>query len=378
MEQDLSDKIILKYQRRGHESSINLFFKQWHALKYCEENHESLLVFSIEVGTGGQRQYLVSNIEDFWSMYQDKSLKNMYEVIPTFKKSKLYFDVEFSKTLNPHKDGHFMVRRLISLVKEKLKNDYQVTVEDNEFLILESSNSSKFSVHLILISSVIFASSFECGVFVKELLKQLTKEDETCFQIQNCNATGRSKDYKSFVDAVVYGKNTNFRIYLSSKKKEFRPLVLSPLDVSSTNIKNLSQDCFHNEVLKRSLITYCPCNKQTNKLVIKEPALAQENTRSKIKSPAVRNLSIDVPKESTAVEETISKIVFPGRIRHVAVLDETICYNITQRTFCEIKNGNHTSMTQVYFVYCPAKRVLMQKCFSYKCRRLPPIHITVD
>ena len=123
----LTDKLVSKYPKL--QNSIHLFLKQCDALEYCRVNSENLSVFAIEVGSGGQRQFLVSNDEDFWSMYQSKKVKNFYEVIPLFRKSKLYFDLEFSKTLNPHKDSEFMVRRLIGLVKEKLRSEFEFKIE---------------------------------------------------------------------------------------------------------------------------------------------------------------------------------------------------------------------------------------------------------
>ena len=375
----LTDKLVSKYPKL--QNSILLFLKQCDALEYCRVNSENLSVFAIEVGSGGQRQFLVSNDEDFWSMYQSKKVKNFYEVIPLFRKSKLYFDLEFSKTLNPHKDSEFMVRRLIGLVKEKLRSEYEFKIEDHECLCLESSNESKFSVHLIFYS-VLFASNLECGAFVKRVLNQMTEENKACFQVSSFRAKDSSIDHKSFVDVAVYSKNRNLRLYLSSKKAQFRPLLLSPMDVSSTTINNSSTDSFEKEVFKRSLIT---CNyEQTNQHEVKKLTLTPDFTTKIAKKTAfttsnapARNNSCNDDTVPTAVKNTILKLISPGRIRNVAYLDKIVCYNIDGRTFCEFKNGNHTSDKQVYFVYRLQDKVLVQKCFSSKCRNLTPIPINI-
>ena len=214
---DESSKIF-KYPQE--ENSMKLFLTQNAAIEYEKSKvitEAQTTTFSFEVSAFGGRQFLVASIEDFIQFYLTNQVKNMYEVITEFKRVKLFLDIEFSKTLNPSIDGNSLVRSFIEIVGGKLKSEYGIQVSIKECLCLDASDSQKFSVHLIFFT-VTFDTIFDCGKFVKEILKM---EDVRKFNVQTASSKTSSPIQKSFVDQSIYTRNRQFRIFLSTKFQKF-------------------------------------------------------------------------------------------------------------------------------------------------------------
>ena len=217
-------KKIFKYPIR-EENSMNLFLTQNAAFEYENKLTESQTIFSFEVSTFGGRQFLVASITDFIQFYMNQKVKNMYEVIAECKRVKLFFDLEYSKTLNHGRDGSSMVKRLIEIVREKLNINYGVQVSNKECLCLEASDSRKYSVHLIFFT-VTFDTIMDCGSFVKEMLTQMKTEDLKYFEVQAASCGKSVPVQKSFVDQCIHTPNRQFWIFLSSKFKQSVPCSL--------------------------------------------------------------------------------------------------------------------------------------------------------
>ena len=112
---------------------------------------------------------MILNKEEFWMFYRTLKPRFHYEVILPKMKCKLYFDVEFSKNLNIHKDGHFMVETLINLVNDKLSSDFKVINTASDVLVLESFTEKKFSCHLVF-QNVVFENNIQVGGFVDNFI----------------------------------------------------------------------------------------------------------------------------------------------------------------------------------------------------------------
>lgn len=96
----------------------------------------------------------------------------MSQVIREGMPCKLYYDLEFSKALNPTRDGAKMTSLLIALTRSYLEDNWELSCSKSSFLILDSSTPEKFSRHVILnISGVAFKDNWHCGRFVKVLCK---------------------------------------------------------------------------------------------------------------------------------------------------------------------------------------------------------------
>ena len=127
---------------------MKVFSKLNDAIRHSETGQD-LVVFSKEIGLGGQRHFLVSTREHFWEIYRNLPLKNHYEIILPEKPCKLYFDLDYNLHLNKNKDGSRMTDALIDLVSRSLFQEYGVKVNLADLVILDSTTKEKFSKHLI-------------------------------------------------------------------------------------------------------------------------------------------------------------------------------------------------------------------------------------
>lgn len=354
----LEGKKIHKYPPRNPGSSLTLFTKQIAALEFFKERNLQVpsAVFALEIDETGKRQFLFSTLEDFWRMYQRQQVKNFYEVIRSQSRSKLYLDLEFNRSLNPEKNGHLMLKTLIAVICKRIHEDYGFQVEDKEYLLLDASNEQKFSVHVIFFS-VFFESNLEVGKFVREVMKSLSPGEMNLLQVQG--SSKMSTEVKTFCDLRVYNKHQNFRLFLSSKFNQDRPLVLSknnaPMEVSDM------------EIFRRSIISNCEDNENSKLIILSgQSSCDRESKRSRLLDGEQVNTESSSGPFISPVEKFIMKISAPGRIRHKKQnKDGTTFYNMTGANFCRIKNGDHHSGSQIYFVY--SEETLYQKCFSEKC-----------
>ena len=128
---------------------MNLFWKLDEAIKHSESQPD-LAVFSKEIGLGGQRHFLVSTRAEFWTIYNKLHTKKHYEVILPEKPCKLYLDLEYGIHLNRSKEGMKMIEVLIDLVSKCLLQEFEIILDLDDLILLDSSNEAKFSKHMII------------------------------------------------------------------------------------------------------------------------------------------------------------------------------------------------------------------------------------
>ena len=225
---------------------VEIFYRQNEALE-SSQKEDGLKVFSYEIDESGRRKFVVSKISEFWTYYQNRNSKHFYEVISDFSKSKLYFDLEFPKAENGNKDGEIMTKNLIRRVNEYLKEEYNIDSTDQDVMVLDSSNSTKYSCHLIF-QKVCFNENKKIKTFFLDFEAKLSESDKSEFQIIN-----KGKE-TSFVDKTVYSRNRNFRLIGSTKYGKTTPLTPASFDVSTVGsseykifenslITNIERDC---------------------------------------------------------------------------------------------------------------------------------------
>ena len=119
---------------------------------------DTLKLYSYESAHSGQRRFLVCDEESFVTSYLKTAKKHVYEIIPNNSPCRLYLDLEYNKEFNPqlerlHCKGmlHPLIATVIKLIQSKLYELFKITITDSEFVILDSSNPSKFSHHIIVI-----------------------------------------------------------------------------------------------------------------------------------------------------------------------------------------------------------------------------------
>eukprot|EP00980_Cylindrotheca_fusiformis_P031437 scaffold26366_cov117-Cylindrotheca_fusiformis.AAC.8 len=223
-----------KQEKEFHQDSVNQF----------ETNKEPLWsqeprIFATEKAQG-KRKYLVGHFGRIADWYWRKAnQKHLYEVIRESTPCRLYFDLEYSKVYNPEVDEEELLNEFREELRVEFMEHYQIKLERNQIVDLDSSTDVKFSRHWILdIPGHLFEDAPTAGRFVKRLVSRLADD----------SATGQLKDRRPelaehlfvntkeegktscFIDLGVYTRNRLFRVFGSSKfgKK-------ATLEVSSAN-----------------------------------------------------------------------------------------------------------------------------------------------
>ncbi|KAK6024936.1 hypothetical protein OSTOST_09175 [Ostertagia ostertagi] len=113
---------------------LETFPKQRLALAKLEEHakvFKNTRVFSFEMPghSEGERRYLVSTLERFWSWYSTLSERHLYELIAESSPCRLYFDLEYSKETNPDIDHEVVYRHFMETVQRLLKSEFDLDVD---------------------------------------------------------------------------------------------------------------------------------------------------------------------------------------------------------------------------------------------------------
>lgn len=224
-----------------------------------------------------------------------------------------------------------MTRTLIDIIRVYLLTHYHLLCDRNNFLILDSTSSTKFSRHVIFtMKDMAFKDNLHVGKFIKTIyndimfyLKSDTQSHGILSQFNKANIeellveTNHGK--KLFVDNGVYTKNRQFRLYLSTKW-------------GKQSYLTVSADCMHNPVNKckekelgvflDSLISYFP-NKQ-NLILLEFFNRSDVKTQLYSKTPMqYNNMNDNQISPYPEIDEYVSNLVNPGKIRIAKYSDKT-------------------------------------------------------
>ena len=340
------------------------FPKQDSALQYAALDGD-LSVFSWEIGKGGERKFLVCSKETFWNFYKNLERKHYYEVIPSTKPCKLYFDLEFLTEHNPEKDGYKMTESLVSMVNSKLKEEFSCGSFIEDVLILESSTATKFSVHLIF-QKAIFPNNVDCGVFVKHFLWSLAEEERKMFQVKE-----QEGSLTQFIDLSVYTRNRNFRLYLSTKLGKRAQFSVSAIDVSSAVLmeeySEKSADDLEWRIFCNSLISNVDQTASVISLRNVVTTTSTSTTRHE-RLPRCPEIKSSCSSPYPEIDNFVSELVYPGRIRQWRYdgQTESLLYDIGGNRYCSNVGRQHRS-NHVYFTCQLSPGVLRQGCYDQGC-----------
>lgn len=323
---------------------------------------DELAVFAKESGPGGKRHYLVASRTEFWSVYKDIPIKKHYEVITVGTPVKLFFDLEFDFPNNMNKDGTYMTDLLISLVREDMIENYGVNIEASELCILDSSTDKKFSKHVIF-SSCIFTDCSNCGKYVNYLLSKLPFDVK-----ENLSVLNNTGKVVLFIDQVIYSKNRNFRLFLSSKFGKNTPLTVCH---TMKERNKLSDEA----VFFQSLIT----NVQANDIPIPFDEFSKGKAQASKATDSVKTSDSSPYKE---FDKFLTSFIKPGQIGNVIHYknESTGCpilvYNVNGYRYCPNIQRCHKK-NEIYFIANIRKRYIVQKCRDYDCSDFSsaPLHL---
>ena len=315
------------------------------ALEYAK-CHKFSSVFSYEVGRNGYRQFLVCDVDQFWSFYRNMEIKHYYEIIVFPKQSKLYFDLEYPVAENETKDGIEMTKSFVKCVNKILVNEYHQSVSSDEILILESTSENKFSVHIIY-KRITFETNCDIRTFIRKLVNSFNDQEKVKFE---CYSSGKKR---LFLDELVYDKNRNFRLFLSSKFGRKNQFIYSVMNENES--KDLSQ------VFKESLITNIPEDavllETFNINKAEESRMVHEGSKPTICCP--------FPE----IEKLINRnIACPGFIDGCQFYPKTSIYrfDVSGTRYCPNVERVHRR-NRIYFVFNASTLLLEQKCHSTHC-----------
>ncbi|KAG6507081.1 hypothetical protein ZIOFF_032421 [Zingiber officinale] len=197
------------------------FPRQEEAIRFLK-GHTQAKLFSYQDHLSGQRRFLASTYNEFWTRYigMDSKLRHHYEVIQEGTPCHLYFDLEFDKKVNADKDVDEMVDILVSFTYDLLFDKYSIEGNNGWIIELDSSTSVKFSRHVIIrIPRVAFKDNSHVGAFVMEVYSRITSQRGSVPQVDKLyvKKDASSSDRQPFLDNAVYSRNRCFRLAFSSK-----------------------------------------------------------------------------------------------------------------------------------------------------------------
>ncbi|XP_025271001.1 DNA-directed primase/polymerase protein [Camponotus floridanus] len=344
----------------------------------CSTKQDTLCIFAYQRPSDGSRRFVVAHPEVYWWYYKAKPQeeRSSYEVIPKDSPCWLYLDLEYLVELNPLCNGSRMTKTLIDIIRVYLLTHYHLLCDRNNFLILDSTSSTKFSRHVIFtMKDMAFKDNLHVGKFIKTIyndimlylnsdtqshgiLSQFNKADIEELLVE----TNHGK--KLFVDNGVYTKNRQFRLYLSTKWGK-----QSYLTVSADCIHNPVNKCKEKElgVFLDSLISYFP-NKQ-NLILLEFFNRSDVKTQLYSKIPIqYNNMDDNQISPYPEIDEYVSNLVDPGKIRIAKYSDKTkiLRYEIYGNRYCENIGRCHKS-NNIYWIVDLNKKKMYQKCHDEDC-----------
>ena len=326
-----------------------VFKKQIDALNYSQETGLETFVFSQEINFGGQRNFIVTTLEDFWSFYEKLPRKKYYEVIPLNKQSKLYLDIELQKHLNVEKDGYSMSETLIQCITSYLENRYEISTRKEDIIILDSSNSKKFSNHIIF-KNISFSSNICCGEFLKEFYSNLSETEKKFFEVKN------GANITSLVDFQVYTANRHLRIYLSEKLGKNTPFILSANSKYRRESKEIFMDSIVTNIPENAVIVPMVNSNDPGNSLSSLPPQSSFRSASEGCSPY------------SEIDTLINSIIKPGYVEswnYSKTLDSFIFF-IRNYKYCDFISGEHSN-NRPYFTFSIKYKSLHKRCFASVC-----------
>mmetsp|Transcript_14927 Transcript_14927/g.22456 ORF Transcript_14927/g.22456 Transcript_14927/m.22456 type:complete len:392 (-) Transcript_14927:849-2024(-) len=255
---------------------FSVFSRQENAFQYFDSlsTSEDVKLFSFESSLSSKRKFLVTDFSEFVTRYDSlpTSNRHVYEVIREGFPCRLYFDLEFNRPANPEVDGIYLTRRWLEAVAWHIFELYGVCISPEHVVDLDSSTTTKFSRHIIILlpshlkdsqcstnapllpsfgsQEVLFSNNAEVGEFVHSVVggKLLCNPDISDNDGDGVEVVPRkfggmrvrpewkdmwlwTADHTSkvcFVDLGVYSRNRVFRLLLSRKFGKDTPLTVTP------------------------------------------------------------------------------------------------------------------------------------------------------
>ena len=235
-----------------------------------------------------------------------KNKESFYEVLNGDVPLKGYWDLdcfleEPLSTEEKLKKEEELVNRAISQISKTL-SEFGKEVESQDFLVMRAENQHKISIHLILNGNIIFRNNRE----VEWITNKSFYENGTPIKGFETSRRGITT---GIVDKAVYCQRQNFRILGSIKKGKRNPLVISPLDKNTQDMKEeieiLQASLIQNIENKEGNVQGIPSEQRHNQMRLKRKSMWETNTKSEVKEFIQSNFNIFGGKWKKLNESTI-------------------------------------------------------------------------
>jgi hypothetical protein len=201
----------------------------------------------------GANEYIITGYENMWRTINNTAphLRNYFELLPPMFTCHLYIDVEIYRASNQHRSREDIentihekaMKEIVILMKEY---KWITSSKQVEFLVSESSNEKKVSLHFhVIVAGKRFYNNFHCGAFIRQftvaMQRKYGKDPKTNpfffrmkeDKIKNLKLVDENEMYEFWADATVYTGYRVFRMWLNSKANDYRPLF--PIDIHQRN-----------------------------------------------------------------------------------------------------------------------------------------------
>ena len=347
----------------------------------------------------------------------------LHEVILDEKPCRFYLDIDIklneTQTVAEYEIFDLEFISLIKIIHKVLLLYLEVELREISYdqikirnIILDSSDKTKFSRHLIL-NLLILPRNVEFYFYYKEQILKLVEQVILESNEENLKIA-------KFIDKQVYSSNRNFRTVFSSKiesKKGVSPRILLPIGDFSKKYKSYLEEWLQNknfsiknfylldtqnkkafsehikkfdsieQIIKSSLITYraikyIGSNKNitlnitnSNKVQINNNhqkidfVMKNNHKKFKIKLPSLIELfeylfqNAQVGEKQNIFEKYDSFFISNSIIKE----DMFYLFIATKNHQCLIANREHTS-NYIWFILDLKNKVLYQKCFDQECK----------
>ena len=178
---------------------------------------------------------LISDIEKVKSIFEINN--HLYEILPSDKNTKLYFDLEIERDGINDEIAYNLVIDFLHWVNNQIKSKFNINMVIDDYILLNSTRENKLSYHIISNNKMVF----ENMVTLKEFIHYLYDEME--LYTDNEKFSWRYKDDKRIIfDRIPYSKDQCFRIINQSKfGKEHVLLPIKNCNIIDTFVRNYLQ-----------------------------------------------------------------------------------------------------------------------------------------
>ena len=175
---------------------------------------------------------LISDLEKVKSIFESNNY--LYEIIPSDKKIKLYFNLEIERDGIDNEMAYNLVIYFLHWVNNQIKIKFNIDMIIDDYILLNSTRQNKLSYHIISNNKIIF----ENMVTLKEFINYLYNEMESYKDNEQFSWTYKN-DKRFIFDRIPYSKDQCFRIINQSKfGKDHILLPIHPIDIIDTFVRN--------------------------------------------------------------------------------------------------------------------------------------------